>query len=83
MDSERKLVVLRAFVKSALRKKGLQFEKDLTRRDMGREVKELNEENQLPEPITVAEVSEIFLEIMEEIVAEYFAMMRAKTQSSK
>ena len=81
MDSDRKLVVLRVFVKSMLRKKGLMFEKNLTNRDVGREVKELNEENQLAEPITVAEVSEIYLEIMEELVTEHFAMMRAKTSS--
>jgi len=81
MDSGRRSVVLKAFVKSALRRKGLQFEKNLTKRDMGREVKELNEENQLAEPITVAEVSELYLEIMGELVAEHFAMMRAKASS--
>ena len=83
MDSFRERVVLRAIVKSALRRKGLMFEKNLTKRDMGREVKELNEENQLVQPITVAEVSELYLEIMGELVAEHFMMMKAKAQSSK
>ena len=78
MNSERKLVVLRAFVKSMLSKKGLMFEKNLTNRDMGREVKELNDENHLDEPITAVEVFEIYLEIMEELVAEHFTIVKSK-----
>lgn len=78
MDSARQAEVLRAVVKKVMRGEGLRFDKNLTRRDLGRKVAELNDQLGLSKPITVAEFCELYLEIMKELVAEHFAMIEAK-----
>lgn len=78
MDIKRENELLRAFVKGVMRKKGLQFQKDLALRDLGREVKEFNETAGLSVPLTVSEFCELYSQIMKELVKEYFASIEAK-----
>jgi len=74
--------LLRAFVKMEMRKKGLQFQKNLTQRRIGLEVKEFNEVAVLKVPVTVPEFCELYLQIMKELVAEHFASIEAKLTKS-
>ena len=83
MDSKRQAEVFRAFVKKALREKGLRFDKNLTQRDIGREVKCYNDENALSEPLTVAEFCELYLDIMKELVTEHFALIEKEIAKAK
>lgn len=78
MDSKRQAEVFRAFVKKALREKGLRFDKNLTSRNIGREVKEFNETEKLSTPLTVAEFYELYLDIMKELTAEHFALIEKR-----
>ena len=83
MDPAREREVLRMFAKDVIREEGLDFEKNLTQRDIGREVKELNNEYKLSSPLTVAEFSELYLEIMKELVAERFAKIEEQVSSAR
>mgnify|MGYP000975292259 CR=1 FL=1 len=73
MDEHRRGEVYRAIVKYVFREKGLRFKKDLTARDIGREVKEFNAAIQLYPPLTVVEMTDLYLEFMRELTTEHFA----------
>ncbi len=83
MDSKRQAEVFRAFVKKVLRGKGLSFDKNMTNRNIGREVKEFNETDKLSTPLTVEEFQELYLDIMKELVAEHFALIEKKIEEAK
>jgi hypothetical protein len=82
MDSQRQIDVFRAFVKQALRSKGLRFDKN-TQRDIGRELKNFNEESGLNKPLTFVEFCEFYLDIMKELVAEHFTSIEKKIDEHK
>ena len=83
MNTMRENELLRAFVKMEMRKKGLQFQKNLTQRRIGLEVKEFNEVAVLKVPVTVPEFCELYLQIMKELVTEHFAMVEKKMSEGK
>ena len=78
MKAERQSEILRAYVKVALREKGLRFNNNLFSTDLSLEVKKFNNENRLSTPLTELEFCELYLEIMRELVAEHFAMIEKK-----
>ncbi len=75
MDSKRQAEVLRAFMKDMLRKKGLQFDRDLLR-GIGQEEKEFNARHKLSSPLTKAEFLAFYLDIMKELADEHFEMIK-------
>ena len=78
MDSKRQAEVFRAFVKDALRRKGLKFERDDILREIGREEKEFNARHKLSRPLDKVEFLGMYLELMKELAAEHFTMIEEK-----
>ena len=83
MDSKRQAEIFKVFIKKMLRDKGLRFDKSMTSRAIGQEIKTFNEEAGLSAPLTVVEFCEIYFEIMQELVAEHFKAVEAKMAEAR
>jgi hypothetical protein len=83
MDSKREAEVLRAVVKKMMSVEGLRFDRNHTLRDIGRRVVEFNEQTNIGDPITVTEFCKLYLDIMQELVAEHFALIEKKIAEAR
>ena len=78
VNEKRQLEIFRILVKEMLKKKGLRFDQKDFSRDIGRELKEINDKYKLANPIIKKELIELYLEIMKELTAEHFEMIGNK-----
>jgi hypothetical protein len=82
MKNGRKIEILKAFLEDDLKKKGLQF-RSFSKRDTKREVKDFNLRHPMAKPMTVAEILEIYLEVMGGLVGKHLDMVRRKIKKYK
>lgn len=75
MNASREMMVYRAIVMEALKRKGLQFKDQLDKKGLAREVKKLNMVSGLKPKITVAELAAIYYDIMSCLVRGHFAQV--------
>ena len=75
MNASREMMIYRAIVTEALKRKGVQFKDRLDKKGLAREVKKLNLVTGIKPKITTAELAIVYLDVLKCLVREHFAQV--------